>query len=312
MKRSIIKYITLSFIALYSLQGMAQQDPQFTQYMYNMSAINPAYAIDDEGTLNIGGIYRNQWVGMEGAPETANFFAHTQLAPRLEAGITFVHDQIKIVKENTINIDVAYILPVSRNSKFSFGVKGGVNFFDADPSNLSTPEQGYDPALQNKSEVFPTFGVGAYLFGDKYYLGLSAPNIFTTDHLENEDELAGLAEEEIHYFLTGGYVFDLNPNLKLKPAFLLRAVEGAPLAVDVTANFLLHNRLELGVGYRLDDAVSGLVNFRVTPQLRIGYAYDYTTTRIGDFNDGTHEIMLLFDLNLLGTPKGYSKSPRFF
>ena len=284
----------------------------YTQYMYNMSVINPAYAIDDLGMLKVGGLYRNQWAGMEGAPETANFFAHTGFTERLEAGLSIVHDEIGgIVKENNLYADVAYVLPVSETSKLSFGVKAGVTFFDADLSQLNTTEAG-DPAMQNISEVFPNFGVGAYWFGENYYLGLSAPNIFTAKHLENETGLARLGEENIHYFLTGGYVFELNPNFKLKPAFMVRAVEGAPLSADITANVLLYNRFEAGVAYRFDETVSGLVNFRVTPELRIGYAYDYTTGNLGDFNDGTHEIMVLFDLDLLGLSKGYNVSPRFF
>ena len=308
----IIKIFTVACIALFSLKGNAQQDPMYTQYMYNMSVINPAYAIDDLGMLKVGGLYRNQWAGMEGAPETANFFAHTGFTERLEAGLSIVHDEIGgIVKENTLYADVAYVLPVSETSKLSFGVKAGVTFFDADLSQLNTTEAG-DPAMQNISEVFPNFGVGAYWFGENYYLGLSAPNIFTAKHLENETGLARLGEENIHYFLTGGYVFELNPNFKLKPAFMVRAVEGAPLSADITANVLLYNRFEAGVAYRFDETVSGLVNFRVTPELRIGYAYDYTTGNLGDFNDGTHEIMVLFDLDLLGLSKGYNVSPRFF
>lgn len=311
MRKSYIKIFTIVSIALLSFKGHAQQDPQFTQYMYNMSLINPAYAVDELGQLNTGLIYRNQWAGMEGAPETVNFFAHTPLTDRLEVGVSMVHDEIgDILKENNVYADVAYVLPVSPSTKLSLGVKGGFTFFDADLTSLSTTDPG-DPAMQNISESFPNFGLGAYFFADNYYLGVSAPNVFTSKHLENESGIAGLAEENIHYFLTGGYVFDLNPNLKFKPAFMARGVEGAPLSVDVTANFLLNNQIEAGIGYRLGDAVSGLVNFRITPDLRIGYAYDYTTSNLGRFNDGTHEIMVLFDLGL-GLSKGYDKSPRFF
>lgn len=312
MRNSVIKFLTIVSITLLSLEGNAQQDPMYTQYMYNMSVVNPAYALDDMGILQIGGIYRNQWAGIEGAPETANFFAHTGLSDRLEAGISIVHDEIGgIVKENNLYADVAYVLPMTETTKLSFGVKGGVTFFDANLTALTTTDPN-DPAMQNISEVFPNFGIGAYLFGEKYYVGVSAPNVFTSKHLENETGLARLGKENIHYFLTGGYVFDLNPNLKLKPAFMMRAVTGAPLSVDITANFLLYDRFEAGIAYRLDAAVSGLVNFRVTPELRIGYAYDYTTSNLGDYNDGTHEIMVLFDLDLLGLSQGYNKSPRFF
>ena len=139
---------------------------------------------------------------------------------------------------------------------------------------------------------------------------MSAPNLLTSKHIEDNDGQVGIGEEEIHYYLTGGYVFDINEDLKLKPAFMLRGVQDAPLSFDITANILLYKRLEAGIAYRLDDAVSGLVNFRVTPDLRVGYAYDYTTSELGDYTDGTHEIMVLFDIDILS--RGYNKSPRFF
>ncbi len=313
MKNTIIKYLIFTGIILFSLKGMSQQDPLFTQYMYNMSVINPAYATDNPGMLNLGGIYRSQWVGIDGAPSTASFFAHTPVSERIELGLSIVHDEIgDIIKENNITADFAYVLPLDdNNNKLSFGVKGGLTTFDGDLSRLET-NQPNDPAMQNISEVFPVFGVGAFLFGEKYYLGLSAPNLFTSKHLENEQGLRSLGEENIHYFLTGGYVFDLSEDFKLKPAFMARGVEGAPLSVDITANVLMFNKLEAGIGYRFGDSVTGLVNFAVTPGLRVGYAYDYTTSNLSSYNDGTHEFLLLFDLDMFGLSKGYDKSPRFF
>ncbi|MGM0391569.1 MAG: PorP/SprF family type IX secretion system membrane protein [Bacteroidota bacterium] len=313
MKNTIIKYLIFTGIILFSLKGMSQQDPLFTQYMYNMSVVNPAYATDNPGMLNLGGIYRSQWVGIDGAPSTASFFAHTPVSERIELGLSIVHDEIgDIIKENNITADFAYVLPLDdNNNKLSFGVKGGLTTFDGDLTRLET-NQTNDPAMQNISEVFPVFGVGAYLFGEKYYVGLSAPNLFTSKHLENEQGLRSLGEENIHYFLTGGYVFDLSEDFKLKPAFMARGVEGAPLSVDITANVLMFNKLEAGIGYRFGDSVTGLVNFAVTPGVRVGYAYDYTTSNLSSYNDGTHEFLLLFDLDMFGLSKGYDKSPRFF
>ncbi|CAN5375835.1 type IX secretion system membrane protein PorP/SprF [soil metagenome] len=313
MKNTIIKYLIFTGIILYSLKGMSQQDPLYTQYMYNMSVLNPAYATDNPGILNLGGIYRSQWVGIDGAPSTASFFAHTPVSQRVELGLSIVHDEIgDWIKENNITVDFAYVLPLDdNNNKLSFGIKGGITTFDGDLTRIETNELN-DPAFQNLNELFPVFGVGAFFFGDKYYLGLSAPNLFTAKHLENQQGLAALGEENIHYFLTGGYVFDLNQDFKLKPAFMALGVEGAPLSVDITANVLMYNRLEAGIGYRFGDSVTGLVNFAVTPGLRIGYAYDYTTSNLGRYNDGTHEFLLLFDLDLFGLSRGYDKSPRFF
>ncbi|CAM4183058.1 type IX secretion system membrane protein PorP/SprF [Gillisia hiemivivida] len=313
MKNHITKFLIFTGIILISFEGMSQQDPLYTQYMYNMSVLNPAYATDDPGMLKMGGIYRSQWVGIDGAPSTANFFAHTPVSERVELGISIVHDEIgDWVKENNITADFAYVLPLNETNKLSLGIKGGLTTFDANVSGLIL-NQLDDPAFrENINEVFPVVGVGAYFFGEKYYVGLSAPNLLTSKHLENEQGLITLGEENIHYFVTGGYVFDINEDFKLKPAFMARGVQGAPLSVDITANVLMFNRLEAGLGYRFGDAITGLVNFAVTPQIKVGYAYDRTTSNLGDYNDGTHEFLVLFDLDLFGLSKGYDKSPRFF
>jgi type IX secretion system PorP/SprF family membrane protein len=313
MKNLIIRISFIGGVLLFFQTGFAQQDPLYTQYMYNMSVINPAYAIEEEGLVRLGAIYRSQWAGMDGAPKTVTAFAHTALSPRVELGLNIVHDEIgDIIKENNITADLAYVIPINEaGTKLSFGAKGGLTTFDGDLSRLQLDNMN-DPAFENINEVFPVFGVGFYLFSENYYLGLSAPNLFTSKHLENEQGMRVLGEENIHYFLTGGYAFDLSENFRIKPAFMARAVEGAPVSVDVTANFLMYERLEIGVGYRFDESITGLVNFVVTEGLRIGYAYDYTTSSLGDYNDGSHEILLLFDLKLNSSDGRYENRRRFF
>ncbi len=310
------KIAALLMLTFMSLQGVAQQDPQFTQYMYNMSVINPAYATADEGILNLGGLYRTQWVGIEGAPKTGTFFAHTPINDKIEMGISFTNDNIgNIVNENNIFADFAYVLPVGIESKISFGVKGGLRMFDTNFNGLqlqSGPASGDIAFNENLNRVFPNMGIGAFFFTDNYYLGISAPNMLSTKHLENENGVKATGVESVHYFFTGGYVFDINRNLKLKPAFMARAVNGAPLAIDVTANMLINEKIEAGLGYRVGDALSALVNFRISQDLRIGYAYDYTTTNLGTYNSGSHEVFILFDVDLFGFEKGYDRSPRFF
>jgi len=293
----------------------AQQDPQFTHYMYNMSVINPAYATDDEGVLNLGGLYRTQWVGAVGAPKTATAFAHMPIAKRVEVGISFINDAIgDVVKENNIYADVAYVIPVSENTKLSFGVKGGITLFDTNFNGFKYTDAAPDPAFANNiSKLFPNVGAGTFFFSDHYYLGFSVPNLLTTKHLERKNGVQTTGVEAIHYFFTGGYVFDLSPSVRFKPAFMAKGVSGSPLSIDLTTNFLINNRFELGAGYRWDDSVSGLVNFYVTPTLRVGYSYDYTLSNLGQYNSGTHEIFLLFDLDLSRlSSNGYDKSPRFF
>lgn len=310
------KIAALLSLTLLSFQSFSQQDPQFTQYMYNMSVINPAYATAEEGRLNLGGLYRTQWVGVDGAPKTASFFAHTPVNDKIELGISFTNDNIgDVVNENNVYADFAYVLPVGLESKISFGIKGGVTFFDTnfDGFNLQSGDRSSDMAFdENISRAFPNLGIGAFFFAENYYLGLSAPNMLSTKHIENENGIKATGVQNVHYFFTGGYVFDLNQNLKLKPAFMAKAVKGAPLAIDISANVLINEKLEAGLGYRLGDAITALINFRVTPELRIGYAYDYTTSNLSTYSSGSHEIFILFDVDLFGFIGGYDRSPRFY
>lgn len=309
----ILKYTLYCLVVMTGWCSMAQQDPQYTQYMYNMSVINPAYATADEETINVGALYRSQWVGSVGAPSTGSLFVHWPITSRIESGLSVVNDQIgDVVNQTNVNADFAYVLPMGQNAKLSLGLKAGATFFSTNFNGFVYSDDLPDPAFANSlSRTFPNVGVGAFYFGPNYYVGLSAPNLLRSKHLENDSGIVANGVEEIHYFLTGGYVFNLNETLKLKPAFMTKAVSGAPISIDLTANVLFNNVFEIGLGYRLDDSFSGLANFRVGPSMRIGYAYDHTISNLGKFNSGSHELMLLFDIDKLGR-KGYDKSPRFF
>jgi len=312
MIKNILKHILKYFILILGISALAQQDPQFTQYMYNMSVINPGYATDNSDLINLGALYRAQWVGSVGGPTTGSFFAHTWLGKRMEGGISVVHDQIGgVVKETNLYTDFAYAIPINENSKLSFGIKAGLTFFSTNFNGFTYSDALPDPAFsENVSKTFPNIGIGAFYFGERFYLGLSAPNLLKSEHLDNNSGIITSGTEELHLYLTGGYVFNINSNLKLKPAFMTKGVSGAPLSLDLTINALFNNKFEIGIGYRLDDSISGLFNFRVTESMRIGYAYDYTTSNLGRFNSGSHEIFVLFDIGKLGN--GYDKSPRFF
>ncbi|WP_340202187.1 PorP/SprF family type IX secretion system membrane protein [Ascidiimonas sp. W6] len=310
-------FILFLMISINSFVVSAQQDPVYTQYMYNMSVINPAYATADAGMVNMGALYRSQWVGTVGAPKTATFFAHTPLNERIEVGISVIHDEIGdgLVNEDNIYGDFAYVLQLNNFTYLSLGIKAGVSLFSTrfNDLQLNSGDFSTDPTFaQNISETFPNLGAGAFLYSDRFYLGLSAPNFFNNKHLAQENGVQRLGAENLHVFFTGGYVFDINDQLKFKPSFMGRAVNGAPFSLDISANMLFNEKFEGGLSYRLDDAISAMFNVRVAPNLRIGYAYDYTTTNLGDFNSGTHEIFVLFDLDVLGMSRGYNKSPRFF
>ena len=310
-------YVWALLCLLWLTNANAQQDPQYTQYMYNMSVINPAYATDDMGVVNIGALYRSQWAGTVGAPNTLTFYAHTPFNERVELGLSILTDEIGegAVKESNIYGDFAYVLPMSNDAKLSLGLKAGVTLFETSFSDfqLESGDFSTDPAFgEGLNRAFPNVGIGAFYFTDTYYVGLSAPNLLSTKHLENDSGIQRLGSEEIHFFLTGGYVHEFSEDLKLKPSVLVRAVGNAPLMVDISANVLFNKRFEGGLSYRLDDSVSGMFNFKVTPDLRIGYAYDYTLSNLGDFGSGSHEVFVLFNLDLLGLRQGYDKSPRFF
>lgn len=312
MTSKIIKYSIGIAALILGLVTHAQQDPQYTQYMYNMSVLNPAYATDDNMTLNVGVLYRSQWARSVGGPTTGTYFVHSTITDRLEGGLSVVSDKIgDIVKQTSAYADIAYVLPMGETSKLSFGVKAGATFFSTNFDGFVYSDPLPDPAFaENISRTFPNIGAGLYFFTDHYYLGLSAPNLLESKHLDESSGIVTEGAENIHVFFTGGYVFNLNDSLKLKHAFMAKHVNGARLSIDLTANILINNMVEFGAGYRFDDSVSGMVNFSMSSAVRIGYAYDYTLSNLGRFNSGSHEIFLLFNIGKLG--KGYDKSPRFF
>ena len=310
--KNIIIFISFFF---YINSISAQQDAEYTHYMYNMSVVNPAYASGAPAMLNLGGLYRTQWVGSVGAPKTFTFFGHTAITDKVEVGLSFVSDDIGdgAKKENNVYADFAYVLNLGGQNKLSLGLKAGFTSMQTNFNGfvLQSGDVTTDLAFaENVNVTAPNIGVGAYYFRNNFYAGISVPNLLETKHIEEKSGINAYGSEDIHTFLTAGYVFQINDKVKLKPAFMTKYVHGAPLSIDVTANVLYNNKFELGAAYRIDDAVSALVNINVTPSLRVGYAYDYTLSNLGQFNSGTHEIMLLFDLDLLG--KGFDKSPRFF
>lgn len=293
----------------------AQQDPQFTQYMYNMGVINPGYATDDLGVINFGGIYRAQWIGATGAPTTSSLFVHAPLSEKIESGFNVVKDELgdDVLNETTLSADLAYKVSLNQNAKLAIGLKAGVNFFTTNFNGfrLNDEDIGVDNAFQNLNETFLNLGAGTFFFTDKYYLGLSVPNFLPNKQLKEANGISAIGVDELHFFFTGGYVFNLSDNIKFKPAFMTKIVNNAPLSADITANFMFFDKFEIGVAHRYDDSFSGLVNYKITPQLRIGYAYDHTISNLGSFNSGSHEIIVLFDLDTFGK-RGYDKSPRFF
>lgn len=312
----------LVLVLLGTTSSIAQQDPQYTQYMYNTQVVNPAYAGSRE-VLSFGLLGRTQWVNFDGAPRTLTFSANGPIGAldNMGLGLSIVHDEIGPATESNIVVDYAYRINTSANSKLSFGLKAGIDFLDVDFTKLNIADGG--DVFQNGNidrKLQPQIGAGLYYNTEKFYAGLSVPNFLTTNHFQ-EGEIANIlddpsgfagqttAAERLHYFLIAGYVFDINENLKFKPATLIKAVSGSPLQWDASANFLINEKFTLGASYRWSAALSAMAGFQVSDSIFIGVAYDYQSTQIERFSDGSYEVFLRFDL--FSKPERVL-TPRFF
>lgn len=292
-----------------SAVSFAQQDAQFTQYMHNTININPAYA-GSRGAMSVFGLYRTQWVGLDGAPETSALSLHTPVNnSNVGLGFSLINDKIGPTTENNFSVDFSYSIPTSAAAKLSFGIKGSANIFNLDPNKL-TPEHQGDPQFSDfKNKFSPNVGAGIYYHSDKGYVGLSVPNFIQTNRYDDNE--TAIFKEQINYYLIAGYVFNLDryEMIKFKPAVLAKMVEGSPLQLDASANFMFNDKFVLGVSYRWSAALSAMAGFQVTKSMYVGYAYDRETTKLNNYNSGSHEIFLRFEfLN------NYSRitSPRFF
>ena len=297
----------LTIICAFILQSMySQQDSQYTQYMYNTPLVNPAYAGSRE-TITAFLLHRNQWVGLDGAPVTNNFSINMPVGDsNFGVGLNFVNDEIGPVSENEISADLAYFIQISENYKLSLGLKGTANLFQLDVNKLRIYDPA-DPQFQNMDTEFsPNVGAGLYLFSDKTYFGLSVPNFF--ESYRYNDNNVEITKEKMHFYFIAGHVFTLSPNIDFKPAVLSKMVEGAPLQADVTANFLFFDKLTLGAAYRWDASVSALAGFQISDSWFIGYGYDLETTKLSNYNSGSHEIFLRYEV----FNRSRVSAPRFF
>lgn len=304
----------LLVIVLFTGVVSAQQDAQYTQYMYNTINVNPAYAGSREA-LSVMLLHRTQWVGLDGAPITNTVSVNTPINDKnLGLGVSLVNDKIGPSEENNISVDLSYTIPTSALYKLSFGLKATADFLNIDFTKLNKYFQNdkiFEPSnIDNKFS--PNVGVGLYLHSDNTYVGLSVPNLLETKHFDRyagSETTTYLAKEKLHYYLIAGHVFDLNPTLKFKPSVMTKMVEGAPLQVDLSGNFMFNEKFVAGVAYRWSAALSAMVGFQVSDSWFIGYAYDAETTRLSNYNSGSHEIFLRFELF-----NRYDRiiSPRFF
>ncbi|WP_408040665.1 PorP/SprF family type IX secretion system membrane protein [Tenacibaculum amylolyticum] len=310
-QRKKILLMFMLFLSVYEL-SFSQQDPQYTQYMYNTMSVNPAYAGSNGHTI-ITALARTQWVGIQGAPDTQTLSYDTTIGySGVGLGVNLTNDQIGPSQEIYLDANVSYTVRLSEEGNLSFGLKLGGRHLAIDWSK-GTARQQERPFSQNVSEFLPTIGAGIYYHKSNWYAGIAVPNILRTDHYD--DTIAtiangdgDIAEERLHFFGIAGYVFDLNANLKFKPATLVKVVNGAPLSLDISANFLFNEKVTGGVAWRWDDSISALLGLQATDNLHIGFAYDLTTSNYSNFNSGTYELMVKWEAS-----RGQvMKSPRFF
>jgi type IX secretion system PorP/SprF family membrane protein len=313
-KLRIIKGLFIMLMVGSGLVSIAQQDPMYTQYMFNTQTINPAYAGTWE-SFSFMVLGRQQWAGLEGAPQTYTFSMQAPLKnERVALGLNLISDKVGLEKRFYMFGDYSYLLPINEGMKLRLGLKGGFTNYSNNLSEYKTSPGAVDPSFQGEidQKFAPNFGIGGFLYGKKYYVGFSIPKIINTD-FENNYNNFSVSSELRHYFLIAGLIFDLGENLKFKPTMLTKATFssdfGAPVELDLTASFLIKERFWLGAMYRTGDSFGFIAQWIIDKKLRIGYSYDYTTTHLQNFHSGSHEIMISYELRFL---KEMFASPRYF
>ena len=306
----LLKHNIIAIALLSCTLGIAQQLPQFTQYMYNTISINPAYAGSREA-LSIVGLHRSQWVGFKGGPITQTLSVHTPLRnDRIGLGLSFIEDDLGPQNFTYLYGDFSYSIPTGTDGKLAFGLKAGFTQFSFDTSFRIDEDNQNDPLIFGTQDRWaPNIGAGVYWSTNRVYASLSAPRILNND-ANNKNDFEAL--DRVSYYFTAGGVIDLTQSIKLKPAVLIKATNGAPVSYDLTGNLLFNEKLWVGGSYRINEqtaAIGGIVDFQVSRQLRIGYAYEKPISEIADYTSGTHEILLMYEFKFLSSKL---KSPRYF
>ncbi len=318
-KNSIAMYSTIKKIwvmsvlltSICSIKASAQYDPIFTQYMFNEMFINPAYA-GSRDQISATALYRNQWVGMEGAPKTQTVSIHGPVKnKKVGLGLSFMNESIGVEKKVGFFTNYAYRLQTSENGRLAFGLQAGLIHMRENYLDVVTHDPNDIQFSQNVSKLVPNAGFGIYYNTKRFYAGFSIPRLIENyiDSVNGGDIKNKFTHQNFHYFLTGGYVFDISPEIKLKPMTMIKASDGATIQADVTLAAYFNEIFWIGATYRTGAAASVFAQVNLTKQLRLGYSYDYTTNQLNKYNSGTHEITLGYDIPLKRTGV---LSPRFF
>ncbi len=299
------KFKLLSILILVcALQVNAQQESSYTQYMYNTIAFNPAYA-GSRGTTSLFGLYRNQWLNQVGSPKIGMASIHAPITDRVSLGSTIQNEQEGPVSQSSLNVQFSYNLQFSQNFKLYFGLSGGVGSYNVDLTKLNIYNVN-DPSLTSNNSFVPKFGAGFYLMSENEYIGFSVPNLLKSNVYANENVVL---QNQIHAYIIAGKVFQISNNLKFKPSVLAKITSGVSPQYDLSANFLYKEKLNLGAIYRWDNAYGFMLGYQINNQLFAGYSIDILTSKLNQYNSGSHEVFVRYELF-----KKYSKiqSPRFF
>ena len=297
-----------------TLYSKGQQDPMFTQYIFNLQTINPAYAGSWQ-SIGFLALSRYQWVGFTGKPSTQTFSFQTPLRTQnVGIGLDFVIDKLGPERRTMINLDYSYRIKVTENTDLRFGLKGGFTNYSNDLRVL-TPFPGgvSDPALMGviDNKFVTNIGVGLFLSSPKYYLSLSIPRLVQNKIDENTGQFTKMSEVRQYYFV-GGIMFKLSDKIKFKPVYMTKAAVGSPFQYDVAANFLLLEKFWIGGMYRSGDALGLTAQWIINTtysRLRIGYTTDFTLTELKHYHQGVHEIMISYEFAF--TKRKFT-SPRYF
>ncbi|REE80359.1 type IX secretion system PorP/SprF family membrane protein [Lutibacter oceani] len=291
--KNIVKNIVFVIALCTTIQSFGQQDPLYTQYYNNFSLINPAYS-GSHGLFTATANIRSQWAGEAGGPETQTLSLHGPTGKNVGLGLSIVNDEVYVLSETHVYADFSYSIYPTENSTLAFGLKAGGSFLNVDLLKLGIENDNL--FSENLNEFNPNIGAGAFYYTDRFYASLSTVNILQTKHYNKNNAVVSSATDEMIFYLSSGYVFDLGESFKLRPSFMLRGVNGSPLSTDISASILWLDKLEFGISHRIDESISGLFQLRLTDNLKIGYTYDAITSELSNYNNGSHEFSIILNL----------------
>ena len=288
------RFVCLLLIIFFNTISYAQQTPHYTQYLYNMQVLNPAF-VGSNADLSVSLLSRQQWVGIEGAPETQTFSINARTKNGFGFGATVINDKLGLSSSTNINVDASYTLATSRYGRLAFGLKGGVTYFNNNLSGGVTPD---NEMYASTNDKFLNVGFGGLYYEENFFIGFSVPNLLKSTEFEipeNTDESYGISNQ--NYFLSAGMMYNLSEDFKLKPSTIIKYTPSLPVSIDINSNLIYKDKLEAGLSYRYENSVSALFALIINKKYRIGYSYDYKLAKYGS-NLSSHEIILRFDFDL--------------